>query len=123
MYTSGLCYAAAAAAAHIYIFINPGVYNEAGMCQEQHFLLPERGNKRAGAPLEQRGPGRWALLRVQMVTEDALQPHSPGPRRLVPFTFTSQSPGHFPTPSPGIRVSGSKLGLNCFYVESLSLRL
>lgn len=27
------------AAAHIYIFINTGVYNEAGMCQEQHFLL------------------------------------------------------------------------------------
>lgn len=28
-----------AAAAHIYIFINTGVYNEPGMCQEQHFLL------------------------------------------------------------------------------------
>lgn len=38
------------AAAHIYIFINTGVYNEAGMCQEQHFPLV-RGlvclNKRA----------------------------------------------------------------------------
>lgn len=123
VYTSGLCYAAAAAAAHIYIFINTGVYNEAGLCQEQHFLLPERGNKRAGAPLEQRGIGLWALLRVQVVTEDALQPHSPGSRRLVPFTVASQSLGHFPAPSPGVPVSGSKLRLNWSYVESLRIRL
>lgn len=26
-------------AAHIYIFINTGLYNETGLCQEQHFLL------------------------------------------------------------------------------------
>lgn len=26
-------------AAHIYIFINTGLYNEMGLCQEQHFLL------------------------------------------------------------------------------------
>ena len=28
-------------AAHIYIFINTGLYNETGLCQEQHFLLVE----------------------------------------------------------------------------------
>lgn len=37
-------------AAHIYIFINTGLYNETGLCQEQHFLLVSglgclRGNK------------------------------------------------------------------------------
>lgn len=29
------------------------------------------GGKRAGAPLEQGGPGRWALSRVQVMAEDA----------------------------------------------------
>lgn len=38
-------------AAHIYIFINTGLYNETGPCQEQHVLLVQgsgagRGNKR-----------------------------------------------------------------------------
>lgn len=42
------------AAAHIYIFINTGVYNEPGMCQEQHFCwcrpcMSRKGNKRAKA--------------------------------------------------------------------------
>lgn len=60
------------------------------------------GGKRAGAPLEQGGPGRWALSRVQVMAEDAR------PRRLVPSTFTPRILFHFPT-FPGIRVSCSKL--------------
>ncbi|MEQ2220002.1 hypothetical protein ILYODFUR_000850 [Ilyodon furcidens] len=37
-------------AAHIYIFINAGLYNEQGLCQEQQFLLvlsPDFRNKAA----------------------------------------------------------------------------
>lgn len=75
-------------AAHIYIFINTGLYNEPRLCQEQHFSecrarKPGRGNKGATATFS--GTGRvhtarlYTLGEVHMDTDD---------ERLLLFLYT-----------------------------------
>lgn len=52
----------------------------------------KEGTKEPKPPLVECRPRLFALFKVQMVTEDALQPHYPLPPRFIPFTFTCRIP-------------------------------